>query len=782
MRGGDDAACQRQRRAHDALHVEALERERHAAHLGDRVHRAHLVEVHILRRDAMDARPRPPPGGGRSPARARVRGREAPPRRSAHGSTSSPGAAARQARPHAARCQRCPAARRAQPRARSPRPPAPRVRCGRPRRRRRRRAARRAACRRRCPRSSRGRACRVTPRPPRAGTRRARDPGRDRARPEAVVDVHDGDTGGARAQHGQERGDPAEGRAVARAGRHADHRRGGEAPDHRGQRGVLPRHDDDAVGPREVVEGRREAVQSRHARVRVDDHPGAEQLGAHARLGHHGAVGGAARDDGHEAAGRRHVARDPGEARALVLARNRAPPAAARRAPPRRRGSPARCPRRRRAARGRSPRSRPASCPRRGSPPARPGAAPGGCRRARTRGRGSRVSPSQPLRHPVDAGAQRRDVGRLHGREHTHAQLVAAERCGRARRRPPRWPAAPGTIAAASTSAAKSIVPTTSERLAGRRRTAWRRPSAPPSRTASRRTRSCGPRTSRGRRCRASTRSGRPAAAAWPRRACCTSGPCGSSPARLDATRPRHPAGRAGDLLDPLQRRRAQQGQPQPAVGGEALLGREVVDVRVGERDRHWPRPRSRRRARAHRRPGAPRGPSRPWRSHCGPSDDVHAALAARRGRGPEAASPPPVEGRSAGRSTVSLARELAVGEMERALAHDAEGGGVPEGRRATVAEGHLVAAGAPNSSARPLRTRPTTAFTAPGGGRAHDPDAAQTWRGARAAGADLAMADEAAVATTRFSGICIWPGCVPCGAGGRGRRARTTSTIPFPP
>ena len=34
--------------------------------------------------------------------------------------------------------------------------------------------------------------------------------------------------------------------------------------------------------------------------------------------------------------------------------------------------------------------------------------------------------------------------------------------------------------------------------------------------------------------------------------------------------------------LDPLQRGRAEQRQPQPAVGGEALLGREVVDVGVG--------------------------------------------------------------------------------------------------------------------------------------------------------------------------------------------------------
>jgi hypothetical protein len=40
------------------------------------------------------------------------------------------------------------------------------------------------------------------------------------------------------------------------------------------------------------------------------------------------------------------------------------------------------------------------------------------------------------------------------------------------------------------------------------------------------------------------------------------------------------------------------------------------------------------------------------------------------------------------------LARELAEGQVQRAVAHEGEGGGVPEGRRAAVAERHLVALG----------------------------------------------------------------------------------------
>ena len=50
----DEAAADRQRRAHDAVHAQSLERERDAAHLPDRVDRADLVEVHLLGVDVVD--------------------------------------------------------------------------------------------------------------------------------------------------------------------------------------------------------------------------------------------------------------------------------------------------------------------------------------------------------------------------------------------------------------------------------------------------------------------------------------------------------------------------------------------------------------------------------------------------------------------------------------------------------------------------------------------------------------------------------------------------------
>ncbi len=125
--------------------------------------------------------------------------------------------------------------------------------------------------------------------------------------------------GGARGQHRQQRAHAAERGAVARARRHADHRRGHQAADHRGQRGVPAGDDDHAVGALQVGQRGREPVQPRHAGVPVHDHLGAEQLRTHLRLAHHRAVRRAAGDDRHQAGRRRHVARHPGEPRALVL-------------------------------------------------------------------------------------------------------------------------------------------------------------------------------------------------------------------------------------------------------------------------------------------------------------------------------------------------------------------------------------------------------------------------------------------------------------------------------
>ena len=181
--------------------------------------------------------------------------------------------------------------------------------------------------------------------------------------------------------------DAAERRAVAGARRHADHRRGDEAADHGGERRVLPGHHDHAVRPREIVQRRREPVQARHAGVLVHDDLAPEQLGAHARLVHHGPVGGPAGHDRHEAARLGQRARDPDAARARVAPRRRARRAHGGRAAPRRRASRARCRRRRRAATATIAAISSGVLPSARTPRARPAAARGGCPRARSRGR-----------------------------------------------------------------------------------------------------------------------------------------------------------------------------------------------------------------------------------------------------------------------------------------------------------------------------------------------------------------------------------------------------------
>ena len=55
MRGLDEAAPDRQRRADDLVDLQRLERERDADDLADRVDGADLVEVDVLGRDAVDA-------------------------------------------------------------------------------------------------------------------------------------------------------------------------------------------------------------------------------------------------------------------------------------------------------------------------------------------------------------------------------------------------------------------------------------------------------------------------------------------------------------------------------------------------------------------------------------------------------------------------------------------------------------------------------------------------------------------------------------------------------
>ena len=138
--------------------------------------------------------------------------------------------------------------------------------------------------------------------------------------------------------------------------------------------------------------------------------------------------------------------------------------------------------------------------------------------------------------------------------------------------------------ALASTVSSKSIVPTTGERLAGSATNgvAQLRGLGPAVEVARRRARALDapvePALDR-----ASTRSGRPAAAASPPRACCRSGPCGSSRAPVAARGSGLPAPvGAVELRDPLDRGGAEQREPDAAVGAEGLLRGEVVGVGLG--------------------------------------------------------------------------------------------------------------------------------------------------------------------------------------------------------
>ena len=190
----------------------------------------------------------------------------------------------------------------------------------------------------------------------------------------------------------------------------------------------------------------------------------------------------------------------------------------------------------------------------------------------------------QLLHHPVDARRERLDVVRLDGGEHADPQLVAAQLAVGlgvddavgAQRRPPRRRRPPSRRS-------RSCPPPASAWRA-RPRTAWRTPTPRPSRRGARTTRWCGPRRSpAGRRRRSSSRPARPAATGWPPPACCRSGPCASSPARWSATGSRGSSGRPRrSARSARSRRGCSSGEPDAAVGREALLRGEVVDVGLG--------------------------------------------------------------------------------------------------------------------------------------------------------------------------------------------------------
>lgn len=65
---------------------------------------------------------------------------------------------------------------------------------------------------------------------------------------EAIVDVHDDNTGGARGEHSEQRREAGELRAVSHAGRDRDDGAGGETTDHGGERSLHAGDDDERVG------------------------------------------------------------------------------------------------------------------------------------------------------------------------------------------------------------------------------------------------------------------------------------------------------------------------------------------------------------------------------------------------------------------------------------------------------------------------------------------------------------------------------------------------------
>ena len=210
-----------------------------------------------------------------------------------------------------------------------------------------------------------------------------------------------------------------------------------------------------------------------------------------------------------------------------------------------------------------------------------------------------RLTSSDVLDHPVDAGGERLDVGGLDRREHADPQLVAAELAVGldvddavgAQRRGERG-GVDRVVEVDRADDQRALGRIGDERggeLAAPR----------PSRRGGSTRRGCAPTHQlEAAARRASTRSGRRAGSGSRARACCRSGPCASSraPSSARGTRGCQRSSAPSSSLDPLDRRRAQQRQPEAAVGAEGLLRREVVGVGLRRR-----RPAGRRRRRSRR-------------------------------------------------------------------------------------------------------------------------------------------------------------------------------------
>ena len=252
-----------------------------------------------------------------------------------------------------------------------------------------------------------------------------------------------------------------------------------------------------------------------------------------------------------------------------------------------------------------------------------------------------------------------------------------------------------------------------------------------------------------------------------------------------EAERRRRPAPGGGQPLDPLDGGRRAQRQPQPAVRGEALLGREVVDSRT-RRDRPGPRrrPRWRRPARG-RRVGVGRAADR--RRHAGRGLVVGQGVDVESGWPLASGAVPGSDSMTSGGSRwgapATAAANLAENSpKERCWLRRSikpEGGGVPEGRGPAVAEDAPRSPSGRENSVGQAGPHP-----------AHDgPDAGAAVAGAHVAGRPVAArAATASVRTLdgpqpnrpsagrRSGGIVIWGRCQLIGATIRRDRAGSES------
>ena len=156
-------------------------------------------------------------------------------------------------------------------------------------------------------------------------------------------------------------------------------------------------------------------------------------------------------------------------------------------------------------------------------------------------------------------------------------------------------------------------------------------------------------------------------------------------------------------------------GQPEAAVGAEGLLRGEVVGVGLGDVDRQAAGARGG--VDQDQRVAGAVGAARPSTitpvevSLWAQAIDVGGGVGDRR-RARRRARPRPRSGRrgtARRRSPWRTSRELAVGQVQGALAHQPGGGGVPEGGRAAVAERDLVAVGQREELAEARRGRGAT-------------------------------------------------------------------------